>query len=625
MHHILSINKHTTLTINYIPIMLPSSSYEFPPVPTQKRLLSSLSHESSKSPKSSTSSTSSATQAFSFLHKPTYFPTMTSRIIKTGGKVSIPPPSAPPSVSSVPITLATPSSAPQISPILPSSAVIPKAPSAKAPTTTITPFRPSWTLLREADLHSRIHSPYVAPVIFVTTHSEYFPNPGPSGGSKNYEIVIEIERGSVTLIDIIDEILGTVAKDPTKFKKIALDLLMGLYDIHRKNIIHGDIKLENIVFFGEEDRFKYIDFGLASVNGPIFTQVLSGTWGYIPPEVASGEGKSFASDVWSLGVVFMYLLGGPDVGISREEYVEQNKPMEVAYRERYKAGMDYIRRYFPEYYLIFSTMLDYDPTKRRTVEQLIQDPIFHRFEDWEKAFIKHYPMCPIGEYRYLEYFNLEGYSHNLYAIGRRFLNLYREDANITVFVTSYGWRMYEWVFFCAWDMLNELIGLEYIPEEAYNEEGLADYLLTCMLIVLRWAYGTLSTGLAKGDNIEDYVMPFFMDWEYYREEFYERGEGIIKKLGFRIYRATPYEMIVGYEDVFGKVDSEDLLDFLVKEGLKGFRGEVGDFVRVYLESVWRKKGEEGKEEVGTEGKKEMGMEGKKEKKMPMLLEALKEL
>lgn len=89
--------------------------------------------------------------------------------------------------------------------------------------------------------------------------------------------------------------------------------------LHSKNIIHRDIKLENIVFIDQVDNsddssfipIKIIDFGAAvqtkfkiSQNYPI-----AGTLPYLAPEVIKGI-LTEKSDIWSCGVLMVILLTG---------------------------------------------------------------------------------------------------------------------------------------------------------------------------------------------------------------------------------------------------------------------------------------------------------------------------
>jgi len=79
---------------------------------------------------------------------------------------------------------------------------------------------------------------------------------------------------------------------------------------HRREIIHRDIKLENVMF-GKDNQLKLIDFGLSANS---FTDLslkdeIVGTPYYVSPEMSEGRGQATQkTDVWSLGVLLYFLL-----------------------------------------------------------------------------------------------------------------------------------------------------------------------------------------------------------------------------------------------------------------------------------------------------------------------------
>jgi tetratricopeptide (TPR) repeat protein len=105
----------------------------------------------------------------------------------------------------------------------------------------------------------------------------------------------------------------TLAESLALAKKIA----DALATAHAKGIVHRDIKPRNIFLaFGELDRVKVIDFGIArfGVNSNMtITGAMLGTPGYMAPEQAEGARDVDArADVFSLGcVLFKCLTGEP--------------------------------------------------------------------------------------------------------------------------------------------------------------------------------------------------------------------------------------------------------------------------------------------------------------------------
>jgi len=85
--------------------------------------------------------------------------------------------------------------------------------------------------------------------------------------------------------------------------KMPIDVLTTLYKMHDYNIVHGDIKLKNIVYYASKDRYQLIDFGNAmKLEGTVwFDTSFTYTEGYVPPE----GGKSKASDVYAFGITYL--------------------------------------------------------------------------------------------------------------------------------------------------------------------------------------------------------------------------------------------------------------------------------------------------------------------------------
>ncbi|OAF70487.1 Serine/threonine-protein kinase 33 [Intoshia linei] len=103
--------------------------------------------------------------------------------------------------------------------------------------------------------------------------------------------------------------------------KIVLQRLSdALQYLHARDMVHRDIKLENILLgTNPEDHsdpyyVKITDFGLSIVkNGIGVENMLSdfcGTPYYMPPEILNGKAYSEKCDIWSLGIILYTLLVG---------------------------------------------------------------------------------------------------------------------------------------------------------------------------------------------------------------------------------------------------------------------------------------------------------------------------
>ena len=94
-------------------------------------------------------------------------------------------------------------------------------------------------------------------------------------------------------------------------KYIYKQIILGIQYIHNHNIIHRDIKLDNILI-DLDNKIKICDFGVSkriNNNDKIYEQC--GTPTYIAPEILKGKGYvGYGVDVWSSGVVLYAMLSG---------------------------------------------------------------------------------------------------------------------------------------------------------------------------------------------------------------------------------------------------------------------------------------------------------------------------
>ena len=91
-----------------------------------------------------------------------------------------------------------------------------------------------------------------------------------------------------------------------------MKVALGVQALHKKNILHRDIKLENILVtdLTEDTGVRIADMGSAVRldSATATTNFMIGTPGYIAPEMLLGEAYGLAYDVWAIGALMHALL-----------------------------------------------------------------------------------------------------------------------------------------------------------------------------------------------------------------------------------------------------------------------------------------------------------------------------
>lgn len=186
---------------------------------------------------------------------------------------------------------------------------------------------------REAKSAARLVHPYIINIYDVV-----------SEGSSQY-IVMEYVDG-VTLKEYMQE-----HKLPLNaVLEIAVRLADALQHAHSHNIIHCDIKPQNVLL-DKNMNPKIADFGIAKMvtnQTMVYSKSVMGSVHYISPEQASGGKITACSDVYSLGVVLFEMLTGqvPYVGPTAVAvammHVEKPVPQLADYMENVPEGMQEI-------------------------------------------------------------------------------------------------------------------------------------------------------------------------------------------------------------------------------------------------------------------------------------------
>ncbi|XP_078076859.1 serine/threonine-protein kinase 33 isoform X1 [Mustelus asterias] len=152
--------------------------------------------------------------------------------------------------------------------------------------------------------------------------------------------------------------------------------------LHKNDIVHRDLKLENILVKNNESNseidmklnIKVTDFGLSVQKGGVgsdkMLQATCGTPLYMAPEVLSAHQYTQQCDTWSIGVIMYTLLSGdpPFVANSEEKLAELINKGELRFddsilQELSDGAKDVLTR-----------LLKVDPAHRITANELLDNP-----------------------------------------------------------------------------------------------------------------------------------------------------------------------------------------------------------------------------------------------------------
>lgn len=150
-----------------------------------------------------------------------------------------------------------------------------------------------------------------------------------------------------------------------------MQIVEGLLYLHRHQIIHRDLTLSNLLI-NKDMAVKIADFGLATqLSEPDekhFT--MCGTPNFISPEVATRSAHGLAADVWSVGCMLYTLL----VGQPPFDAPGVKKTLDRVISAEYLLP-DWLSHDAKN---LISSLLQKDPSKRITLDQILQHPFVRR-------------------------------------------------------------------------------------------------------------------------------------------------------------------------------------------------------------------------------------------------------
>ncbi|KAM5137765.1 serine/threonine-protein kinase 33 [Mantella aurantiaca] len=168
----------------------------------------------------------------------------------------------------------------------------------------------------------------------------------------------------------------------TETRHVIHSLASAIAYLHRKDIVHRDLKLENILVKSNENQsdeemmvnIKVTDFGLAVQKGGVgsenMLQAKCGTPIYMAPEIINAHDYTQQCDIWSIGVImYMLLCGDPPFVAALEDKLfglikkGELKFSHAAWQSVSDAAKDVLQK-----------LLRVDPAERITANELLDDP-----------------------------------------------------------------------------------------------------------------------------------------------------------------------------------------------------------------------------------------------------------
>jgi len=122
-------------------------------------------------------------------------------------------------------------------------------------------------------------------------------------------VLIALELMDGCLLDAVTH-MKTIPE--TVLRGITRQVLHGLDYLHKqRHVVHRDLKPSNILF-ARDGAVKITDFGISTTLQDTLVQANTfvGTVQYMSPERLAGNGYSYPSDIWALGITLVFLATG---------------------------------------------------------------------------------------------------------------------------------------------------------------------------------------------------------------------------------------------------------------------------------------------------------------------------
>lgn len=221
---------------------------------------------------------------------------------------------------------------------------------------------------------------------------------------------------SFSLESIINDIRHNPDGDD-RFITIFHQIFEGMMYAHSKNVIHRDLKPQNILIF-EDDKVKIADFGLGkSIDSNVYTTTITGSntsflgslFYSSPEQIDNFKHTDIRSDIYSLGMMMYHVLTGYDTHIRGLHYqlvddkykfiiekCTRNNP-----DERYQSVKELVSAFSTSIGNKFNLIVNYEKVEAE-VNRILESPrpilglekldqLFSEYSDNENLYLIYFP------------------------------------------------------------------------------------------------------------------------------------------------------------------------------------------------------------------------------------------
>ena len=167
------------------------------------------------------------------------------------------------------------------------------------------------------------------------------------------------------LLEPLEDYLKRINATEWDVLKMWYSICQALVVCHGNNIIHRDIKIDNILV-SREGYYKLVDFGISKHIGADLARTLAGAYPYMAPEIPRLEPYDGQADIYSLGMVVYRLLNAgripflpPYPNVFTQE--QRERAIEMRIKGKQIPRIPGLR---PELMNVLAKCLEYNPNKR---------------------------------------------------------------------------------------------------------------------------------------------------------------------------------------------------------------------------------------------------------------------